>query len=392
LNPANNKVDGTMATMPSPIAFANNDTVMEAHYPWIYTAHDGGRGVNQFLPRMYNGGYLYGMSYGYLLTGKPFQGFAIVNQTDQNRYIGYGGTHQQPGVGYFLGGDWDDSLLLGQPGEDAALKIGACKPDPIGCNNYKSNFNVLTMPSSNGHGMQSLNYDPNSTTWTFGSDYFPQNNPTFDPVGTVQANSFHALSNITATEVGVGGGYLFNLGGAIGVTTTPDNPGFSTWYASYAYGFGAPGTKAIDGYLYRGSAANTVDCGTGTGDTSCTFTLGVLNAGTQVNAPTISAATSVTTPSLTVGGGSALTHVAYYSTESITPASVPAQSCTDQTFAVSGLVSADDLGSIHPPGGLGNVSVSGYSSAANTLILHFCNVSAVGVVPPAGAYSFLAMH
>ncbi len=392
LNTSTNKVDGTMNTMPSPIAFANNDTVMEAHYPWIYTAHDGGRGVSQFLPRIYNGGSLYGLGYGYLLTGKPFQGFAIVNQTDQNRYLGYGGTHEQPGVGYYLGGNWDDSIDIGQPGEDSILKVGGCKPAPIGCNNYISNFNVLTMPASNNNGAQSLNYDPNTTTWTFGSDYFPQNNPPIDPVGTVQANNFHALNNVTATEVGVGGGYLFNLGGAIGVTTTPNNPGFGTWFASYAYGFGVPGTKVIDGYLYRGSNVNTVDCGTGTGDTSCTFTLGILNAGTSVNAPTVSASSSIATPSLTVGGGSAVTHVAYYTTGSVTPAAVAAQSCTDQTFTVSGLALTDNLGSIHPPGALGNLSVSGYSGAADSLTLHFCNVSATSVTPPAGVYTFLAMH
>ncbi len=52
LDTANNQVDGTMTTMPSPVAFASGDTVMEPHYPWIYTAHDSGRGVNQFIPQV----------------------------------------------------------------------------------------------------------------------------------------------------------------------------------------------------------------------------------------------------------------------------------------------------------------------------------------------------
>ena len=43
LDTATNRVDGTMTTMPLPIAFADGDTVMEAHYPWIYTGHDTGR-------------------------------------------------------------------------------------------------------------------------------------------------------------------------------------------------------------------------------------------------------------------------------------------------------------------------------------------------------------
>jgi hypothetical protein len=192
--------------------------------------------------------------------------------------------------------------------------------------------------------------------------------------------------------VSVNGGYLFNVGGAISVSSTATNPTFSNWFANYAYGFGAQNTTVIDGYLYRGATADSINCGTGTGDTSCTFTGGTLNAGVAVNTPTVTASTAVTTPSLTVGGGSAVTHVAYLGTGSITPAAVPAQSCSDQAFAVSGVLAADDLGSIKPPAALGNISVSGYASAAGQVTLHFCNVSTAAVTPPAGAYSFLAMR
>ncbi|MEO7005314.1 MAG: hypothetical protein ABI064_07725 [Acidobacteriaceae bacterium] len=392
LNTATNKVDGTMTTMPTPVAFAAEDTVMQPHYPWIYTGHDGGRAVNQFLPRIYNGGSLYGMSYGYLLSGRPFVGFSIVNATDQDRYLGFGGTHELPGMGYHLGGDWQTDFATDFPGDNAIVGVTNCKPGPIGCNNVRSNFNVLLMPPSNGNNAQALNYDPNSTTWTFGSRYNPAADPPINPVGMVQGNILHGITSVTAPQVGVGGAYLFNAGGMIAVTHTPNAPVFNNWFANYAYGFGAQNSAAVDGYLYRGDTANTVDCGTGTGDTSCTFTLGILNAGTSVNAPTVAASAAVTTPSLTVGGGSAITHAAYDSTGSITPAAVAATSCSDQTFAVSGLTAADNLGSIHPPGVLGNLSMQGYASAANTLTLHFCNVSAASVIPPAGAYTFLAMH
>jgi hypothetical protein len=387
MNVNTKQVDGTMYTMPVPVAFTANDTVMEAHYPWIDTAHDAGRKVDQFLPRIYNGGALYGMTYGYLLSGMSFQGFGITNATDQNRYLGYGGTHEQPGSGYFLGGDWYDSFNVGQPGEEAILKVGSCKPNPIGCNHVNSNFNVLLMPSSNGNAQQALNYDPNSTTWTFGSSYAPQANPPINPIGTVQAYNLRGIN-----MVGVGGSYLFNVGGAVSLTSSPASPKFDNWFANYAYGFGSPNSTVIDGYLYRGSGPNTVDCGTGTGDTSCTFTLGVLQAGTSVNAPTVTASTAVSTPTLTVGGGSAVSKIGYLTTGAITPTVVPAQSCSDQTFPVNGLGTADNLGSVHPPAALGNVSVDGYPSAANTLMLHFCNVSTSSVTPPAGAYTFLAMH
>ncbi len=377
LNASNNHVDGTMNTMPSPVAFAQGDTVMQPHYPWIYTAHDSGRGVQQFIPRFYQGGALYGMSYGYLLSGLPFVGFQINNATDQNKYLGYGGTHMPPGAGFQLNGEWWDSFEFGQAPDNAVLHVLNCKPAPIGCNNAKSNFNVLLMPNAG----QALNYDPNSLTWTFGSAYAEANTPQFNPVGTVQANTFHAITSVTAPEVGVGGAYLFNLGGAVGLSASATNPTFSNWLASYAYGFGAQNTKVIDGYIYRGATANSVDCGTGTGDTSCTFTLGTLNAGT-----------SVTTPSLTVGGGTAVTHVAYYTTGTVTPGAVAASSCNDVVLTVNGLSVVDNLGSIHPPAALGNLSLSGYAGAANSLTLHFCNVSAASVTPPAGAYTFLAMH
>jgi hypothetical protein len=383
LNPATNRVDGTMETMPSPVAFTAGDSVMEPHYPWIYTAHDSGRGVAQFIPRFYQGGSLYGMSYNYLLTGRPFQGFSINNATDQNRYLKYGGTHQPPGSGFNLWGEWDDSLMIGQAPDEALIRVNGCKPNPIGCGHLDSNFNLLLMPNAG----QALNYDPQSQTWTFGANYYPQNTPVISPGGTVQAWNVKGLNT-----VGVGGAYLFNLGGAIGISSNQASPSFNQWFANYAYGFGAQNTTAIDGYLYHGPTADSISCGTGTGNTSCTFTGGTLNAGTAVNAPTIAASSSITTPGLTVGGGSTVTHVGYLGTASITPAAVPAQSCSDQAFAVTGVQVADDLGSVKPPAALGNVSVSGYASGAGQVTLHFCNVSATAVTPPAGVYSFLAMR
>jgi hypothetical protein len=385
LDTSNNQVDGTMTTMPLPIAFASGDTVMEAHYPWIFTGHDAGRGVNQYLPRMYNGTPMYGLSYGYLLSGLPFDGFQISNATDQNRYLGYGGTHMPPGANIGLGGEWFDSVDINQAPDNAVIHIINCKPGPIGCSSYNSHFNVLLMPNAG----QALVYDPKIDTWTFGSSgYNPVNSP---PIGTtggiVQANIFKSF-----IAVGVGGTYLFNDSGAIGATSTPSAPSFNKWFANYAYGFGAQNTTVIDGYLYRGASADSIDCGTGTGDTSCAFTLGTLNAGSSINSPAVVASASITTPSLNVGGGSSISHIGYYTTGAVTPVAVLAQSCNDQTFPVSGLVLADNLGSIHPPAALGNLSVDGYSSATNTVLLHFCNASTTSVLPPAGAYAFLAMH
>jgi hypothetical protein len=81
-----------------------------------------------------------------------------------------------------------------------------------------------------------------------------------------------------------------------------------------------------------------------------------------------------------------------YSTASITPTSVSAGSCSDQTFSVSGLLATDTISNITPPGALGNVSLNAYASAADTVLLHFCNPGSSSVTPPAGVCSFLAVH
>jgi hypothetical protein len=90
--------------------------------------------------------------------------------------------------------------------------------------------------------------------------------------------------------------------------------------------------------------------------------------------------------------GTMLTQMALYSTVSITPVGVRAASCSDQTFPVRGVTTADRISNIVPPAALGNVSLNGYISASETLLLHFCNPSGSSATPPAGVYSILAVH
>jgi hypothetical protein len=97
-------------------------------------------------------------------------------------------------------------------------------------------------------------------------------------------------------------------------------------------------------------------------------------------------------PGMFLGGGTAVTAMNLYSTASITPTAVGGASCSDQTFAVTGLLTTDRVSNLTPPSALGNVSVNGYASASNTVLLHFCNPSSSSVTPPAGVYSFLAVH
>jgi hypothetical protein len=90
--------------------------------------------------------------------------------------------------------------------------------------------------------------------------------------------------------------------------------------------------------------------------------------------------------------GSDLSQMKIYSTSSITPTAVPATTCSDQTFALEGVTTADRVSNVTPPGTLGNISINAYILARDTLLLHFCNPSAFGVSPPRGIYSLLAVH
>jgi hypothetical protein len=90
--------------------------------------------------------------------------------------------------------------------------------------------------------------------------------------------------------------------------------------------------------------------------------------------------------------GTMLTQMALYSTASITPVAVSAASCSDQTFPLQGVTTADRISNIVPPAALGNVSLNGYISASNTLLLHICNPSGSSATPPPGVYSILAVR
>jgi hypothetical protein len=91
--------------------------------------------------------------------------------------------------------------------------------------------------------------------------------------------------------------------------------------------------------------------------------------------------------------GSSLSQMTLYDTGNIAPSGVPANSCADQSFAVKGLVAADKITQVTPPAALSNLSLNGYPSKEDGVVmLHFCNPTAGPVKPPNGSYTFLAVH
>jgi hypothetical protein len=81
-----------------------------------------------------------------------------------------------------------------------------------------------------------------------------------------------------------------------------------------------------------------------------------------------------------------------YRIDRVAASRVPLQSCIDVVAKAAGLTDADQITSAAPPNKLGNLSLNVYASAADSVILHFCNASNAETITPAGAYSFMAMH
>lgn len=94
----------------------------------------------------------------------------------------------------------------------------------------------------------------------------------------------------------------------------------------------------------------------------------------------------------TLGAGSPLSQMKIFAVNGVSSSTVPAQSCRDVAAKASGLVQADVVTGITPPSPLGNLSLNAYSSARDTVTLHFCNASNASSNVPTGNYTFLAVH
>ena len=83
-------------------------------------------------------------------------------------------------------------------------------------------------------------------------------------------------------------------------------------------------------------------------------------------------------------------------TATITPASVGSQSCSEQSFSVSGLSTGDVLLAVAQPSTNSpgtNIAIGGSRvSAANTVSIQFCNVSRNNSTPVSGTYTFALMR
>jgi hypothetical protein len=83
-------------------------------------------------------------------------------------------------------------------------------------------------------------------------------------------------------------------------------------------------------------------------------------------------------------------------TAAITPASVGSQTCSEQSFSVSGVSTGDVLLAVKQPSTNSpgtNIAIGGSRvSAANTVAIQFCNVSRNSSTPISGTYTFALMR
>lgn len=79
-------------------------------------------------------------------------------------------------------------------------------------------------------------------------------------------------------------------------------------------------------------------------------------------------------------------------TQTITPASVAANLCAEQTFTVTGLTTSDKIA--YNPAATGNATSAGQVrvSAADTLAVTYCNPTAGALTPGAGTAEIVAIR
>jgi hypothetical protein len=158
---------------------------------------------------------------------------------------------------------------------------------------------------------------------------------------------------------------------------------------------------------FTGSVTATAFTGNGGGLSN--VNAAVLNGLTSASFAQLGASSNTFTGNVTAssfsGNGSAVTNVNAATvnnlqmlklTAAITPASVGIQSCSEESFSVSGVNNGDVVLSVqlatHSPGT--NIAIGGWRvPAANTVAIQFCNVSRTSSsTPAAGTYTFALLR
>lgn len=129
--------------------------------------------------------------------------------------------------------------------------------------------------------------------------------------------------------------------------------------------------------------------------TEVTGTANQISVATGTTTPVLSLPAAVTAPgtltvttSLTVGSGTALTRLAYY-TATLSPIEVAVNTCAEELFTVTG-ITAGDVVFVNKPTAQAGLGIAGVrASGTNQVGINFCNVTAAPITPTASqAYVF----
>ena len=186
-----------------------------------------------------------------------------------------------------------------------------------------------------------------------------------------------------------------DLTGSAAQNQLPANVVYNNQANTFSIGQTVNGNLSATAFIGNGGGLTNVNAATLNGLASTGFA--------QLGASSNTFIGSVSAPSFS-GNGSAVTNVNAATvnnlqmlkvTASITPSSVTNQTCSEQSFAVSGVNSGDVLLSVqlatHSPGT--NIAIGGWRvPAANTVAIQFCNVSRSSSTPAAGTYTFALMR
>lgn len=257
----------------------------------------------------------------------------------------------------------------------------------------RNNFNGLSVITSNSRYANGIRIDGDSYGNIFsGVAINGASDVGFLVSGTADTNSIHGgtISNSGTDGVTIKDSASNNtLSNLTAITNAQDgfeiataNARNNSFIGCVAKGNGAVGFKATDG-----------------SNSTCIAGTAVSNPGGEIGGKwalmqqggTFTGTSLVANGSLAVGGGTPITKVAVY-TPTLTPAPVPANSTSEQTFTVPGLTTADTV-TLTPPVALGfGLVVTARVSAPDTLAVQFGNLSSGSVTPATGAYRVLAIR
>lgn len=224
--------------------------------------------------------------------------------------------------------------------------------------------------------------------------------------GTANTNFFNQVSGATSTALGFNNVSSTNpTAGSTAGYVVNQIAGASSWYFPQTIASttipqqlvesGASGTEieialgrtAIEHRLVGVATAGTYVGDSQVGDLVIRSDAGVIRLGQTGGNSSV----QIGNGTFAVGGGTNLTNIKVYS-QSLTPSSVNAATCSEQSFTVTGVTTSDKIIFNPPTQSTAAFPAYAYVSATNTVKIGFINPTAGALTPSSGTYLFIAIR